>query len=513
MDNHYKSQLVIKRFNREKVWFYDLKNRKLEQKKPNRILYGVNIYSEIVEKKLRRIESIYSNILDKKILGKEEITLTRKDLYQIKKFLIIDGLRTMYEEGDFVKFFKHFEHSARSYFESMKLTSLYDIRVKVYLSEFNKYDHKYLSEMDIADNEKYMFCLEALLDNDIYELHKTNCPLDIIAWAAAITESYLTFWDSADSEEFILTDINMMSEYDMCHMMYGGLNSEKVSYLISKLKESFAHPTILKTLNVMYENYNIFNISNTRCIVCINPFFKLYFDNSFGKNIETVKPDIWPGTTIHHLEAYEVPKNTYVNPPKEVAGTEVFVFSADDIFKYKPYKLTQEETLAINMQFLNQCRQFLGFVNKDKVINTFGYANIAFAFYEASVAKDKSTEPYAGLDALTKSMMNNQFYPIFNQLYKEGYKSDINPFDIFDKNTFLSQIGMKTNYYMNEYISKEIETNPEIDLSIFNFLKRNKEELIKFFKNEADVARKLNKEYIEALYNNKLDDYYIKNVK
>lgn len=513
MDNHYKSQLVIKRFDREKVWFYDLKNRTLEQKKPKRIFYGVNIYSEIVEQKLRRIESIYSNILDKKILEKEEISLTRRDLNLIKKFLIIDGLRTMYEEGDFVNFFKSFEQSARKYFESMKLTALYDIRAIAYLNEFNKYEHKYLSEMDMPDNEKYMFCLEVLLDNDIYELHKTKCPLDIIAWAAAITESYLTFWDSSDSEEFILTDINMMSEYDMCHMMYGGLNSEKISYLISKLKESFAHPTILKTLNVMYENYNIFNISNTRCIVCINPFFKLYFDGSFGKNIQTIKPNIWPGTTIHHLDAYQVPKNTYVNPTKKVLDTDVIVFSDDDIFKYKPYKLTQEETLAMNMQFLNQCRQFLGFVNKDKVINTFGYANIAFAYYEAYQAKDKSNDPLAGLDALTKSMMNNQFYPIFNQLYREGYKSEINPFDMFDKNTALSQIGMKTNYYMNDYIAKQIETNPDINLSIFSFLKKNKEELIEFFKNEADVARKLNKEYIEALYDNKLDEYYRKNTK
>lgn len=485
-----------------------METRKLESRNPKSIFCGENIYSSAVEEKLHKLETIYSSIIDKKIIGKDTIRLTRDELYKIKKFLIVDGLRTMFEEGQFVKFFKTFEPSAKEYFKRLELTAKVDPREAIYLKMLNKNNHKYLSKIDMTDKEKYMFCLERLLDNEPFALHLTDCPMDLIAWSAAFTESYLTFWDAAESEEFLLTDINMMSEYDMCHEMYGGLNTEKTSYLISKINESSIYLSILKTLSVMYENYDIFNISNTRCIVCINPFFKLYDDNIFGVDNQNIisKPNIWPGTTIHHLKAYEIPKNEYEKSTLE--------YTKNDIFIYNPYKLTVEETLALNLKFIKQCKNALGFVNKEKIINSLGYANVAFACYDAAHAHVNEKEPYAGLSAFTKSIMNNMFYPVFKQLCDEGYKANINPLNIFDKEGILSHLGMRTNYYMDEYIINQLRNNPNIDLSPFEVLKKqNAEEIIRIFECEAKIAYELNSEYMDSLYSDKLDVYYSRNVK
>lgn len=497
MNNHYKSQLIIKRFS-EKVWVYDLNKKTLVQKQPKKILYEEDIYTPEVEEKLHRLETSYSNLIDKKVLTSEEIQLTRKELYLIKKFLVIDSLRQMFGDGIFSGFFKNFEKSALNYFSALKANATFNPNSKVYLEILNSKEHKYLSEIQMPEKDLFMMVLECILDNDLYELHYTNCPLDIIAWSAAITESYLTFWDSSDTEEFLLSDVNMLSEYDMCHMVFGGLNSEKYTYLYQNLKgkAGYVYADFLKTHCVMYENYNVFNLSNNRSIVCVNPFFKLYSD-TFSKRFEIEKPDVWVGTTVHHLNAYKIPQNIYKISDR--------FFTDDDIFIYKPYKLTIEETLAFNLQILNETKNIVGFVNKDKVKKTFAYANVAFSMYDATNAAHKSDDPLAGLSAMVESLMNNKYYPLIKEPYGENKENDFNPFEVFDKNTYLSGIGMKTNYRLYDYFVEQLKTKADLNLEPFDFLLKNGvEDLVEYFTKEAKEAREHNKQVMEDLYNNKL---------
>ena len=67
MKNHFKSQLVINRFDR-KIWFYDMEKRELVQKQSHKIFYEEDIYSPEVEEKLHKLEASYSNIIDNKII-------------------------------------------------------------------------------------------------------------------------------------------------------------------------------------------------------------------------------------------------------------------------------------------------------------------------------------------------------------------------------------------------------------------------------------------------------------
>ena len=492
MKNHFKSQLIMKRFNQQ-LWFYDMDNHKLELKKPNKVLFEKDIYTDEVEEKLHRIETRYSNLIDNKILNKEKIVLTRDDLYLLKKFLLIDSLRNMYDEERFEKFFKNFERSARHYFSMVEMAANEEHPKYKELYPFYK-GKKYLSELNMSIKDKFMLCLNSILDSDLYSLHISDVPLDVIAWSVAFIDSYITFWDSNEKEDFILTDLNMMSEYDMCHMIYSGMPAEKVSYLLAMNKKSnYTIYTDLMIQNaVMYENFNIFNLSANRCIVCISPFFKLYSDKIYKySNIKEKieKPNILP-SSIHHLEAFEIPETEYVISPS--------FMTKDDIFKYVPYKLTQDETIALNMQFLNESKKYIGFVNKEKVVNTFGYANAAYSFYDS--AKVYSDNPFDNLSAMVDSLMHNKFYPIIKAIDNEGIKGTINPFLLFEKNTNDAGLDMNLNYYMYEYFLDGYN-NGTLNLQAFEFLKKDGvTDLKDFLVKNLEHARKYNEEFFKDFY-------------
>lgn len=78
-------------------------------------------------------------------------------------------------------------------------------------------------------------------------------------------------------KEFVLTDCGMSTEYEGFHLITGGVDISKVSYLQAQSKAHSAEYGMLMATNcVMYENYNLFVISSSRCMVGINPFFRLY---------------------------------------------------------------------------------------------------------------------------------------------------------------------------------------------------------------------------------------------
>ena len=485
MKQHYKSRLIINRFSK-KIWFYDVENESLTLKQAQKILYEIDIYDEIIEEKMAKLESMYSNIIDHCVLDKEVIEITREQLHLIKKFLLVDSLRQMFGDGIFNKFFTSFERNAKRYV---------DLYSRLYPNDSNRINKlkskKHLSELELSENEKFTLSLKVILDNDIFELEDCpDCPIEIIAWSKAITDSYLKFWDSNEEEEFILNDTNMMSEYEMCHAVFSGIELERKSYLYSKLKDNTYnfYLDFLLLQEVMYENFNIFNISNTRAIVCINPFFKLYSDRileNYAVKIE--KPDVWC-SSIFHLEAFEIPTNKY--------KIDFRFHTSEDIFIYHPYKLTKSETININMTLLNQSKSFFGFVNKNKVVNTITYANVANAFYEVSNRKAGTNS----LDLFTHSLLSNKYYPILKNINDEGCKSDINPFELFEKHTNYSQMGLDFNTYVYNSFLEKIASK-SISFEIFDFLKEaGIRDLTKYFEEKLSFANGYKNIFMKSIY-------------
>ena len=113
-----------------------------------------------------------------------------------------------------------------------------------------------------------------------------------------------------------------------------------------------------------YANYYLFAVSNNRTISLVNPFFRLYFDESFIK-CETDKPNVWP-TKISPY-ALETNKVTYVKKNE---------FNSEDEFTYEVKSLPLRDVLLVNCLMLDRVDTWLGFDETAKIIRTLSVYNL-----------------------------------------------------------------------------------------------------------------------------------------
>lgn len=101
ISNHYVPRLVLRKFS-NKLCLYNVKTGELQENiSPEHAYAHNNLYDIDTERHLNeRIESQFGNLLSNVILkADKEISLTRSQLFVIKKFLLVSVLRT-------IKFFK-----------------------------------------------------------------------------------------------------------------------------------------------------------------------------------------------------------------------------------------------------------------------------------------------------------------------------------------------------------------------------------------------------------------------
>lgn len=107
-NNHYVSKLILKRFARDISTFNMEINTLVEKDFIKKIFCNDDIYDEDIEKKLAdELESPFATLLDNKILKSKEICLTREELYLLKKYLLLDSVRT-YDAVDFQRVIENF---------------------------------------------------------------------------------------------------------------------------------------------------------------------------------------------------------------------------------------------------------------------------------------------------------------------------------------------------------------------------------------------------------------------
>lgn len=100
ISNHYVPRLVLRKFS-NKLCLYNVKTGELQENiSPERAYVHNNLYDIDTERNLNeKIESQFGNLLSNVILkADKEISLTRSQLFVIKKFLLVSVLRTMQSE-------------------------------------------------------------------------------------------------------------------------------------------------------------------------------------------------------------------------------------------------------------------------------------------------------------------------------------------------------------------------------------------------------------------------------
>lgn len=407
MKNHYVSQFIIKRFSNA-INVFDVHSGKIdESKRPHKVFYKNDIYDEEVEKLVNcKIESRVSNILNKKILIEGDVILTRTELETLKRYMLICSVRTQSEEH-FCKILKGFESNADKY-----------------IIIHNEYSSlKKTRDLNLSDNELYLRTLKVFAKTSNIRDIVLN-PLatrEMLAWAMPFLESYIAFWDAPKDKEFILTDCGMCSEYEGFHMITGGIDISKMSYIIKQIKSGkYQYGGLMASCSVMYENYSIYNLSSTRCMVAINPFFRLYHniqvtfldENNLGMEFMLEKPDIWPAI-IQNKELFDVPENRYSHSLEPLSS-----YASDDEFIYKPKVLADEDLVYINALMLSQTKNIIGFNDATKIIDSVYY----YVWYSANFNSVKTSgQPINEvMNNLIENVVNSPFRGLCNYCESKG---------------------------------------------------------------------------------------------
>lgn len=442
--NHYVSQLIIRRFSDkiDRINIFDVKEKKiLENKKSLNIFCKNNIYSDDIEDKLNRLlEDPFAKLIDSKIIGKDKVVVDRKDLFLIKKFLLLDSIRTLSAEG-FAKIFSGFSENVERYWQ---------VSEKIY----GKMPNHLPKSLDLNESPQDAFerALKVFVESDslLQIVMHEYVTRELYIWSKVFFDSYIAFWDSNVEQEFILTDNGLTSEYEPSHQLFGGLDHSKLAYLLHMLKmkaekeETIVYSTLLDRITIMYENFSIFNLTSSRSIVIVNPFFKLFSKQGFIFNnnpkINPPIPDIWPSFIKNKL-AFDVPMTQY-----KIKGTH----SMEDEFIYNPHKLTLEDTIYVNHLFLSQTSNLLGFRSFEKIKDSL----YAFQAIRTLNHKDIYTEDAVkNISNFVNHMMTDEFNYIW-KYYRE--KEDIrpreNPFDFTERIAEMCFSDTRNNIYALEYL-------------------------------------------------------------
>lgn len=446
--NHYVSQLIIKRFSKA-VTTFDMQTRRIiEKRQAAKIFYEHDIYDTEIEKKLAHdLEQPFAQLLDEKIINTDSvIKLTRRDLFLLKKFLLLDSVRT-YEPEAFEKVINNFSGNAERY-----------LMIPIDPFSFKAKKLPLTSDLHISAYELQMRAMQIYLDCET-ENELIKHPLitrELYCWAKVFIASYLTFWDSADNQEFILSSTGMISEYEPSHLLFEGLDLSKFSYLLRQIQNKkdnenvMMHYCMLMNLNqIMYENFEIFNLSSNRCMVLVHPFFRLYNDAPLLINKEKInekKPDIWP-SCFETKDIVLVPGNQYTLSP--------YLMTMNDIFEYRPIKLSEFDTIYVNSLILNATHKMIGFNDIEKIIDSLSCANLMNAVDDRKLLYEME-----GLDALSRfidNLLKDKYTDIFNYFKKKESMCKIDPFEYLDSYGDKCWRDIIENKYLLEYLLSDEE--------------------------------------------------------
>ena len=439
MKNHIVSQLIIKRF-ANAINVFDVETGKIDLKKrPDKVFYKNDRLPQDLDNLLSTaIESRFANILYKKLITGNTVELTRKELNLVKRYLLMTSVRT-YSEDEFWDVI----HSLAANFRHYSLTNPEVSRLKS------------VDDLGLTPKQFYELTLRVICENEDPNLicFDKRVTSEIAMWARPFAESYLAIWDASKDMEYILSDCSMVSEYEGVQDLTGGLSLSKVSYLQYQLVhtednlEKIYYIQTLAKCSIMYENYNVFNLSSTRSLILINPFFRQYFkqDISYdnGEGRKSVKaPDMWP-SVIQNKELFRTPINRYAVGTGEIK-------TADDIFVYEAKTLSPEELVYINSLIIFSTHDIFGFNKVEAIKDSVDYS--VWARTNVRNGSFLSLESKEEILNFVDDFMNSALMKLSLFCNNANVDKKVCPFDLFRKVVYNILKDFDENKYIYWYL-------------------------------------------------------------
>ena len=347
-NNHYVPQLVLRRFG-QKLCTYNVKTGDIKEDQDIANIFAEkDFYPVEIEKDFNSsAETPFANILNQKILKApcgDEITLTRKEVTTIRKFLLLEQMRV-------------YCNDAKTPDDPFVQNS--------YLSGFSFPFQEMVVEGE-TNRDRWLKNIRVILGcTDLHLIHEhPECTYEAYRWAQIYNFGYMAIWDSSrDQTEFIISDIGMTSEVEE-NGRYFGAGDEKKEYLIRQIEkysgsDNYLVQNLRNLLDAQWyflENFYMFSISKHRMIVVINPFFRQYTKREGFR-----EPTIWP-TKIKDRRLFEKNKSPKV---EIIMGQRNYKDS--DLFRYRVHSMKHEDVLRVNQLMLDRIDTLLGFTSLSSV--------------------------------------------------------------------------------------------------------------------------------------------------
>lgn len=355
---HIVSKSILKNFG-NKLSIYNIDKRFLDEGRGLNAVYTSDyFYSQEIEDLLNtKLESRFANLMKNKLLNfNGDVELTREEVGLVKKYMAVSVARSIYEDrfiSQYMRYEEIIEENDRKYCEKKgipykKINELFK-EVKIEGESIRDY---------------WLRSIKVLLETDFtfpqdVEKHPLVTHL-AYHWAYVAMVGYIAFWDT-EKEEFFITDIGMTSENEI------GWSEIHPNHI--KMEAAFAHAKPIEgdDINIsyksqnhvfvyqfMHENFMMFPLSGKRLLVLIHPYFK------YVQDLKQYGVDDFPKlSTITHLpnEKLFAPNESVYSAYKN--GNPIF--AKDNIYRYKPVLLADEEVRYCNALFMDRVFNWLGF--------------------------------------------------------------------------------------------------------------------------------------------------------
>lgn len=361
MNNHYIPQLLLKQFAvRDKVNVYNLATSQFSTQKIRKVFSEENLFDEELEQLFaKKLEGPFGDLLNHKLLKEDTIRLERRENLLIRKFFMVNDLRSPYMNGTW---------------EEMVAKTKSEEQPSVQLLRFLKRHHPDWEEiagvLEMSEEEYIRNLRKAMEIDSLEHLSNSDQRLDVSEklrlFACMSIVAMIGFWDSSDSgQEFIFPKLQGISEMDQAGIAYKGL---VLKNLQNKKEIQKMRPEVQMQLDMLFygssmfsENYAVYPISPARMLVKISPYFKVFFPiwqvNKFEKRAllseEQFRINLYSKLRMKLFEPCESIKNK--------------------AYIYRVKKLTKEEVCMLNALMLNVEPDQFVFHDFNRIRDSFWY--------------------------------------------------------------------------------------------------------------------------------------------
>lgn len=368
MNNHYIPQLLLRPFSENgRVNLYQFSSKQFQTKKTQRVFAEKDLFDEELEKQLAvKLEGIFGDLLNHKLLRGDEISLDRRENMLLRKFVMILFLRSPLAN--------------MSWDEMIQKTDMAD-SPEMEMHDFMMHEpwYRYIFEKYIKFPRNYITDLKQALEFETVEdvlKHEDDISIQLYCAASAALLGTCTFWDCSQSAlEFILPKlqgINLLDtrgnyyKFQVLAKKQQELLQREVSCLVSKEVDRLLYGSLMYC-----QNYTMVPISPTRVLIYFSPYFRAFFPMYDPTGSEIYYPPL--------LTPEQFDKHFYDKTRMELFEPCRNFFNRYYTYKVKP--LTVTETLEMNAILLNMETDTFVFHDFNRIRDSFWYYHYKMVFH------------------------------------------------------------------------------------------------------------------------------------